>query len=62
MTIGPGSERGARTALRCAESVAPAAVIIPPMELLRSNGTIADFARSIHTRLGLNRRTGLPRC
>ncbi|MDF3294138.1 SDR family NAD(P)-dependent oxidoreductase [Streptomyces silvisoli] len=26
---------------------------IPPMELLRSNGTIADFARIIHTRLGL---------
>ncbi|MBM7167745.1 SDR family NAD(P)-dependent oxidoreductase [Streptomyces sp. G44] len=26
---------------------------IPPMELLRSNGTIADFARIVHIRLGL---------
>ncbi|MEV5593826.1 SDR family NAD(P)-dependent oxidoreductase [Streptomyces sp. NPDC052496] len=28
---------------------------LPPMELLRSEGTIADFARIVHTRLGLSR-------
>ncbi|MBR7678287.1 acyl carrier protein, partial [Streptomyces daliensis] len=28
-------------------------VEIPPMELLRSNGTIDDFARIVHIRLGL---------
>jgi acyl carrier protein len=28
-------------------------VDIPPMELLRSNGTIADLARIVHMRLGL---------
>ena len=33
---------------------------IPPMELLRSNGTIADFARIIHTRLGLATPTATP--
>ncbi|GAB2626595.1 type I polyketide synthase [Streptomyces capparidis] len=32
-------------------------VDIPPMELLRSRGTIADIARTIHVRLGLS---GLP--
>ncbi|KOT90111.1 hypothetical protein ADK70_17685 [Streptomyces rimosus subsp. pseudoverticillatus] len=30
---------------------------LPPMELLRSEGTIADFARIVHTRLGLSRST-----
>ncbi|OPC77137.1 beta-ketoacyl synthase [Embleya scabrispora] len=32
-------------------------VEIPPMELLRSHGTIADIARITHTRLGLDRPT-----
>ncbi|MEU3875304.1 SDR family NAD(P)-dependent oxidoreductase [Streptomyces sp. NPDC029704] len=29
---------------------------VPPMEILRSNGTITDIARIVHTRLGLDRQ------
>ncbi|MGD3112069.1 SDR family NAD(P)-dependent oxidoreductase [Streptomyces sp. YGL11-2] len=33
---------------------------LPPMELLRSEGTIADIARMVHTRLGLASTTTAP--